>query len=201
MNKPSSWFAISFFALAVAPACGSDNSGSSSSDFTAECVKVCNRNNTCLGGGDSGIHITIDCNQLCSSQSSRTTNNPSCDVNALKAKYDQCLAAADCSTFMSCQQDAAKICSNTNGAGGAFTGGAGGGSSLGAGATSGTASCDACDKAAACCTALAQASGNSSMASQCSMYSKSSCQSGSIPAVVCSGLLQGGAASGIAACQ
>jgi hypothetical protein len=218
VNRLVSFSQASLLLLALLPGCGSDSSGGtpSTSDLVATCKKVCNKEVSCIG--DSGPAAGfLNCDDICTPDNFKPGTSKSggtCDYAKVKSKLDSC-ANVSCDKLEACQEEADAICSpsdGTSGSGGASNPGAGGSSthpfggsttttgSGGSGTGTGTADCSACDKAAACCKALAAAAGQADTSS-CDAFSKATCESQPQLAQACASVVQSGAASGVAGCK
>jgi hypothetical protein len=161
--------------------CGSSGN---TSDVTALCNQGCAKSAQCFGGDAGGIDVSATCKANCMSQSAATCTNQSAIITAANA----CLAMSDCNAFLTCVISVPK-CQGGSGTGGSTGGGTGG-------STGAAASCSSCDKAGACCVAIAALGGQSSAG--CSNYSTATCNAMAASsqaqfASTCATLLQSGA--------
>lgn len=164
MRRPS-FLVLTTVALAAAVfgyACG----GSSSSDYTAKCKQVCEKEKSCHP--DDPTYAAINCDTFCTATVGGTggSSGQTCKNEAAAiAKFDQCLTM-ECSVLEACFEQAGALCDDgsatggtsggTGGASGATGGKSGstGGASGATGGASGGGDCNTiCNKVFTCCTA------------------------------------------------
>ncbi|HVW24058.1 MAG TPA: hypothetical protein VHC69_01740 [Polyangiaceae bacterium] len=226
MNRLITWSRPLWLLVALVPACGGGDDGTSvsMSDLVSTCKQTCSKEKGCLGAEANAL----DCDQMCSpsnlQSNMKSESKETCDYDKLRSKLEACLNV-ECKDLEACLDDASDVCKDTtsSGAGGAANTGNGSAASGGAGTTSsgsgaatdepasGTGStasnddCSVCERANACCQALLGSAGGDE-ANACSAFSKTQCESASDAArsqfiQVCTQTLQGGAATGTAACK
>jgi len=130
---------------------GGSSGGGSKADFSAQCERLCTKDETCNLGFNCDACDNIPAGALI------------CDLDAMTAQIDECVAGA-CSDLIECVGKIAEICpqldepSGTGGTSG--SGGASGtGGRTGTGGSSSGAGCSACVKAEACCRGVAEYAG------------------------------------------
>lgn len=227
MNRLITWSRPLWLLVALVPACGGggdDGTSVSMSDLVSTCKQTCSKEKDCLGAEANAL----DCDQMCSpsnlQSNMKSESSETCDYGKLRSKLEACLNA-ECKDLESCLDDASNVCKATasSGAGGAPnaadvpagsagagtpSSGSGGATDEPASGTDGTTSnddCSVCERANACCQALLGAAGGDD-ANACSAFSKTQCESASDAArsqfiQLCTQTLQGGAATGTAACK
>jgi hypothetical protein len=168
------------------------SSSSGASDVTDLCTRGCAKSAQCFSGDAGGIDVSATCKADCMSQSAATCTNQSAIISAGNA----CLAMSDCNAFLTCIISVPK-CQGGGGTGGSAGGGTGGSAGGGTGGSTGAAaSCSSCDKAGACCVAIAALGGQSNAG--CSTYSTATCNATAASsqaqfASTCAAVLQAGA--------
>jgi len=150
-------------------ACSSSSSGNGPGGNTALCNQACDKAGACFG--DAGPSIAAQCKASCNDPAKQNCTNQA----EITTKANECLAIADCNSYVQCLQavpncqGGSSTATGSAGATGTATGttttGAGG--ATGSGGSGSGATCAACTKSDACCIAIGGTADQCSDAAAC----------------------------------